>query len=121
MDTYTQANRWLSVTTPLGKDVLLLVGIWRQSEWAWGTALAFVVMGTLLDGAGVTFPYLEFGEFGGFLSLGQAVAPTIDWFGAGFLWSWVHLIVIQVPILVLLQAGSSRRWVGIGSAAPAHL
>jgi type VI secretion system secreted protein VgrG len=27
MDTYTQANRWLSVTTPLGKDVLLLVGI----------------------------------------------------------------------------------------------
>ena len=31
MDTYTQANRWLSITTPLGMDALLLVGV-RGSE-----------------------------------------------------------------------------------------
>jgi hypothetical protein len=94
-------------------SVALLVGMWRQAELAWGGTYALVVMGAVLDGIGALFPYVEFGNFGGVLQLGSIVARNIDWLSAGLFWSWVHLIVIQAPILVLLSLKTSRRWVGI--------
>ncbi len=101
-------------------NLWLLVGMWRHSEWAWGAALALVVIGALLDAGGVVFPYFEFGDLGGFIYLGRMVAPAVDWSVATVFLSWIHLIVIQVPILVLLQVAPSRRWVAIDSAARAN-
>jgi len=128
---------WLSLTYPTYLGLLeplfsifnlalvvlnlwLLVGIWRHSEWAWGAALALVVMGAVLDAGGVALSYFELGNLGGFIYLGRMLAPAVDWNGVTLLSSWIHLIVIQVPILVLLQLAPSRRWVGIDSAAPAN-
>jgi hypothetical protein len=94
-------------------NVWFLVGMKHQAQWAWGVMYALVVAGTVLDGIGGMYPYFEFGDFGGVLELGRAVAPNVDWFGGGLFWSWVHLIVIQVPILALLSLQASRRWMGI--------
>ena len=101
-------------------NLWLLVGMWRHSEWAWGAAVALVVMGAVLDAGGVALSYFELGNLGGLFYLGRILAPAVDWSGVALLSSWVHLIVIQVPILVLLQLAPSRRWVGIDSAARAN-
>jgi hypothetical protein len=99
-------------------SVLLLVGMWRQAKLAWGAALAVVVMGAVLDAGGVFLsPYLEFGNFGGVLYLVAIAAPSGNWLEVGLLSSWVHLVVIQAPILALLIAPSSRRWFDAGGPA----
>ncbi len=99
-------------------NVWFLVGMWRQSEWAWGGALALVVVGAVVDGAGFVSPYVEFGDFGGFLSFVWMVAPELVGFAGGILVSpWAHLVLIQAPTLALLWLKPSRRWVGIGTPA----
>jgi hypothetical protein len=46
-----------------------------------------------------------------------SVAPSGNWLEVGLLSSWVHLVVIQVPILALLIAPSSRRWFDVAMPA----
>jgi hypothetical protein len=99
-------------------NVLFLVGMWRQAKLAWGAAVAVVVLGAISDAGGVFLsPYLEFGNFGGVLNLVASVAPSGNWLEVGLLSSWVHLVVIQVPILALLIAPSSRRWFDVAMPA----
>jgi len=93
-----------------------LYGMWHRAEWAWRAAFTMVVIGAVFDFFGVVFPLLPFFDFGGILYLVEFVAPNADWLPrAALVWSWVHLAVIQGPILVLLWFTSSRQWVGIDS------
>ncbi len=61
--------------------------------------------------------YVDFGA----VYLVTLVAPNVEWpVSLALVWLWVHLVVIQVPILVLLWAAPSRRWFGTGSPSPAR-
>ena len=94
-------------------NIWFLVGMWHQEEWAWRAAFALVVMGAALDFFGVISPFIPWGDFG-LVYLGWIPAPIIDWVANLVpFWNWVHLVVIQVPILALLWLTPSRRWVGI--------
>jgi hypothetical protein len=95
-----------------------LFGMWHRAEWAWRAAFTMVVIGAVFDFSGVVAPLYPFFDFGGVLYLVDFVAPRADWLPRAVLvWSWVHLVVIQAPILVLLWLTPSRQWVGIDSPA----
>jgi hypothetical protein len=77
-----------------------------------------VVIGAVFDFFGVMAPFLPVFDFAGVLYFMEFVAPHVDWLPRAVLvWSWVHLFVIQGPILVLLWLIPSRQWVGIDSPA----
>jgi hypothetical protein len=60
-------------------------------------------------------PYLVFADYGVPYFVDVA-APNIDWVvNLTLVWDWVHLVVIQGPILVLLSLIPSRQWVGLDS------
>ena len=81
---------------------------------AWRAAFALVVMGAAFDCFLVLSPYIQYGDFGGLLYLLWVVGSKADWVAnVTLVWSWVHLVVIQAPILVLLWLTPSRQWVGI--------
>lgn len=113
---------WIAFLSPLflvfnlglvALNIWFLVGMWHQEEWALRAAFAMVVMGAAFDCFSVIYPYLLFGDFG-FLYFLWLAASKADWMANVILtWSWVHLVVIQAPILVLLWLTPSRQWVGI--------
>jgi hypothetical protein len=93
-----------------------LYHMWHRAECAWRAAFTMVVAGAVFDFFGVVVPLLPFFDFGGVLYLVVLLAPHADWLPRTVLaWSWVHLAVIQAPILVLLWLTASRQWVGIDS------
>jgi hypothetical protein len=95
-----------------------LYGMWHRDESAWRAAFTMVVIGAVFDFFGVVVPLLPVFDFGGILYLVDFVAPHVDWLPrAVSASSWVHLVVIQAPILVLLWLAPSRQWVGIDSPA----
>jgi hypothetical protein len=97
-----------------------LYAMWRGAQWAWRAVYVLVVLGILFDAVGVVLLPYVYADFGA-LYLIWLLAPNADWLGSlVHLWPWMHLVAIQVPILVLLQAGPSRRWIGLDSPASAH-
>jgi hypothetical protein len=94
-----------------------LYGMWHRAEWAWRAAVTLVVMGAVFDFFVFVTPYLVFADFGVPYFVDVA-APNVDWVvNLTLVWGWVHLVVIQGPILVLLWLIPSRQWVGIDSPA----
>jgi hypothetical protein len=92
-----------------------LYGMWHRAEWAWRATFTLVVMGAVFDLFGFVTPYLVFADYGVPYFVDVA-APNIDWVvNVTLVWDWVHLVVIQGPILVLLWLIPSRQWVGIDS------
>ena len=97
-------------------NVGFLVGMWHQAVWAWRAAFTLVVIGAIVDMFGFVLPFtLVFPDYG-FLYIGGILAVDADSLTVLTIGAWVHLVVIQVPILALLWRTSSRRWVGIGTS-----
>jgi hypothetical protein len=98
-----------------------LYGMWHRAEWAWRATFTLVVMGAVFDFLGFAMPYLVYADFG-VPYLVDVLAPNVDWVSnMSLAWGWVHLVVIQGPILVLLWLRPSRQWVGIDSPSVAIL
>jgi hypothetical protein len=92
-----------------------LYGMWHRAEWAWRATFTLVVVGAVFDFFGFVTPYFVFADYGVPYFVDVA-APNVDWVGnVSLVWGWVHLVVIQGPILVLLWLTPSRQWVGIDS------
>lgn len=96
-------------------------GMWHRAEWAWRATFTLVVMGAVFDFFGFVLPYLVFADFGVPYFVDVA-AGNVDWVvNVTLVWGWVHLVVVQGPILVLLWLTASRQWVGIDSPSlPIH-
>ncbi len=98
----------------------LLYAMWRHEKWAWTAALVLVGIGAIFDLIGVAMPPLVFVAYGA-LYLVAIWAPHVDWLASvAQYWLLVHVIVIQVPILVLQRAASTRQWFAPSEPAPAH-
>jgi hypothetical protein len=99
----------------LALNAWLLYGMWHRAEWAWRATFTLVVMGAVFDFFVFVSPYLVFADYGVPYFVDVA-APNVDWLlNVTLVWDWVHLVVVQVPILVLLWLTPSRQWVGIDS------
>ena len=107
------ANYWLSVGLGLVfLNVGLLYAMSLHQRWAWMVTCALVIVGTISDL--VVFTPLEYRIGYGFLFM----SPT--WLlgsQAALFWLRVHVVLVEVPILVLLVAPSSRRWFETGKPA----
>ncbi len=97
-------------------NAVLLYAMSLHQRWAWGLTCALVILGGIVEL--LVFTPLAYRVGYGFLLL----SPVWMLGGkVGFTWStwlWVHVAVVQVPILVLLLAPSSRRWFEAGKPAP---
>jgi hypothetical protein len=90
----------------------LLYAMSLHQRWAWGLTCALVIVGGIVELLVFTPVAYRIGYLLLFLSPALALGGT-----AGITWStwlWVHVAVVQVPILVLLLAPSSRRWFEAG-------
>jgi hypothetical protein len=111
---HDMANYWLIVG--LGLVFLnagLLYAMSLHQRWAWGLTCALVIVGGIVDL--LVFTPLEYRIGYGFLFL----SPT--WMlgtQAALTWLWVHVALVEVPILALLLAPSSRRWFVVDRPAP---
>ena len=104
----------------LALNAWFLYEMWQGVGWVWRATYVLVVVGAVFDAIGVGIPPLMYVDFGA-VYLVTLVAPNVEWpVSLALVWLWVHLVVIQVPILVLLWAAPSRRWFGTGSPSPAH-
>jgi hypothetical protein len=128
------ASLWMAAQNPydMGSAALgfaafnlALVGlnIWfyhamsHGATWAWRATFVLVIVGVVFDVIGVVLPPFVFIDIGA-LYIAARVAPDAGWLAEiTFFWVWVHLIVIQVPILVLLQLSPTRRWLGLNAPA----
>jgi hypothetical protein len=101
----------------LALNIWFLIGMWHQAEWAWRAAFTLVAIGAVFDFFAFALPvvlYLLLYSTYDLVYLGGLLAPNANNSFAQFtIGAWIHLVVIQVPILVLLWRTSSRRWVGI--------
>jgi hypothetical protein len=104
----------------LALNAWFLYEMWQGARWAWQAAYALIVVGAIFDFVSVFPPLLYVVDFAA-IYLAAVVAPHAEWLAnLALVWLWIHLIVIQVPLLVLLRAAPSHRWFGTGSPAPAN-
>lgn len=93
----------------------LLYAMSLHQRWAWGLTCALVILGGIVELLVFTPLAYRIGYLFLFLSPVWMLGGK-----AGLTWStwlWVHVAVVQVPILVLLLAPSSRRWFEAGKPA----
>jgi hypothetical protein len=89
----------------------LFVAMRRRSQPAWKVAVTLVALGSLVDLVGQVTGWLIVVNVGAFY-IAAVIDPTLHspLVGLSFWWLIVHMLVIQVPILALLLAPSTRQW-----------
>ena len=91
----------------------LLYAMSLRQRWAWVLTCALVILGGSVEVLVFTPLAYRIGYVFLFLSPVWMLGGK-----AGFTWStwlWVHFAIVQVPILVLLLAPSSRQWFEAGN------
>ena len=101
----------------VGLNIWFLVGMWAQGQWAWRAAFTLVVMGAVFDFWAFALPFTAVYPDFGLFYVGQLAAPNADSYAQLTIGAWVHVVVIQAPILLLLWRTSSRHWVGMTTRA----
>jgi hypothetical protein len=102
----------------LALNVGFLYQMWHGIEWVWRAAYMLVIVGAVFDAVGVFITPLIYVDFAAYFV--AMAAPNESPANLVLVWHWIHLIVIQVPILVLLRAVPSRGWFGSGTPTSAH-
>jgi hypothetical protein len=110
---HSLATYWLIVS--LGLVLLnagLLFAMSLHRGWAWVVTCALVIIGAISDLVVFTPLAVRLGYGLLFLSPVWLLGTN-----SGLFWLRVHVVLVEIPILVLLVAPSSRRWFELGKPA----